>query len=394
MLFQYKTNIPPVMILKETEIKYIFNPYVLLPGDILLMNTYEEIFREKMKCQYEHAAIYVGDAYFMEANGVHVVMNHIYSYAFREQEHACVLRLKKYSEKNLSNIARNARKQMGREYANTRELIYARLRKDSDIKDSSNRSFCSRLVAQSYADEGINILPNADYCEPDDFLKSDMLTLVEDGVVPVSNDLLNVVINNQKFREDKEIESPNAEMFKELSRLYEEDIQDLTQFLQASINKPHLDEQAIDVVKSSDMFKHMVVIYKEMPWFMDDNSFLSHFEDVDKGMHFLYSQMNHYDHTILPDYKELHLQLIVIAYYQPQSKLIEFVKDYIADMVEEAITCRKRLADLFELMILTHNESLKAFFDKYGIYAEYEYVDKPTDIGFILEEVMKASIRS
>ena len=394
MLFQYRTNIPSIMILKETEIKYIFNPYVLLPGDILLMNTYEEIFREKMKCQYEHAAIYVGDAYFMEANGAYVVMNHIYSYAFREQNHACVLRLKKYSEKNLSNIARNARKQMGREYANTRELIYARLRKDSEIKDSSNRSFCSRLVAQSYADEGINVLPNADYCEPDDFLNSDMLTIIKDGVVPISNDLLNVVINNQKYREDKEIESPNAEMFKELSGLYEEDIQDLTQFLQASINKPHLDEQAIDVVKSSDMFKHMVMINKEMPWFMDDKSFLSHFEDVDKGMHFLYSQMNHYDHTILPYYKELHLQLIVAANYLTQSKLLEFLRDYIADMVNDAITCRKRLADLFELMILTHKEALKAFFDKYGIYAEYEYVDKPTDIGFILEEVMKASFCS
>lgn len=381
------------MILKETEIKYIFNPYVLLPGDILLMNTYEEIFREKMKCQYEHAAIYVGDAYFMEANGAHVVMNHIYSYAFREQNHACVLRLKKYSGKNLSNIARNARKQMGREYANTRELIYARLRKDSDIKDCSNRSFCSRLVAQSYAGEGINVLPNADYCEPDDFLKSDILTIVEDGVVSASKDLLNVVINNQKFREE-EIESLNAEMFKELSGLYEEDIQDLTQFLKVSINKPHLDEQAIDVVKSSDMFKHMIMINKEMPWFMEDKSFLSHFEDVDEGMHFLYSQMNHYDHTILPDYKELHLQLIVIAYYQPHSKLIEFLKDYIADMVDEAITCRKRLAELFELMILTHKEALKAFFDKYGIYAEFEYVDKPTDISFILEEVMKCSSNS
>ena len=45
-------------------------------------------------------------------------------------------------------------------------------------------------------------------------------------------------------------------------------------------------------------------------------------------------------------------------------------------------------------MILTHKEALKAFFDKYGIYAEYEYVDKPTDIGFILEEVMKASFCS
>lgn len=85
------------MIVPQEEIKYIFNPYNLLPGDILLMNTYEWDMRARMKCKYEHAAIYIGDAFLMEANGAHVVMSHIYSYAFREYEHACVLRLKKSS---------------------------------------------------------------------------------------------------------------------------------------------------------------------------------------------------------------------------------------------------------------------------------------------------------
>ena len=80
------------MIIPMEEIKFIFNPYKLLPGDILLMNTYEERLRKKMGCRYEHAAIYIGDAYMMEANGAHVVMTHIYSYAFREEDHACVLR--------------------------------------------------------------------------------------------------------------------------------------------------------------------------------------------------------------------------------------------------------------------------------------------------------------
>lgn len=70
------------MIVPQEEIKYIFNPYNLLPGDILLMNTYEEDMRARMKCKYEHAAIYIGDAFLMEANGAHVVMSHIYSYAF------------------------------------------------------------------------------------------------------------------------------------------------------------------------------------------------------------------------------------------------------------------------------------------------------------------------
>lgn len=114
------------MILNETEIKYIFNPYVLIPGDILLMNTYEERLRDKMKCKYEHAAIYIGDAQIMESNGAHVVMSHIYSYAFKDFEHACVLRLKNCSPVTLSDVARNARKQMRREYVNTRQFLHVR----------------------------------------------------------------------------------------------------------------------------------------------------------------------------------------------------------------------------------------------------------------------------
>ena len=47
------------MILPKEEIKYIFNPYILLPGDILLMNTYEERLRNKLGCQYEHVALYI-----------------------------------------------------------------------------------------------------------------------------------------------------------------------------------------------------------------------------------------------------------------------------------------------------------------------------------------------
>lgn len=120
------------MIVPQDEIKYIFNPYNLLPGDILLMNTYEEDMRARMKCKYEHAAIYIGDAFLMEANGVHVVMSHIYSYAFRQIDHARVLRLKKASPMILKKVARNARKQMGREYVNTMQFRYVRAYKKSD----------------------------------------------------------------------------------------------------------------------------------------------------------------------------------------------------------------------------------------------------------------------
>ena len=38
------------------------------------------------------------------------------------------------------------------------------------------------------------------------------------------------------------------------------------------------------------------------------------------------------------------------------------------------------------------DEFLK-FIKKYGLYADFEYVDKPTDISFIFHEMMKATAR-
>lgn len=376
------------MILEEKDIKFVFNPYVLIPGDILLMNTYEERFREKLGCKYEHAAIYIGDAQIMEANGAHVVMSHIYSYAFKEADHACVLRLKNCSPITLSDVARNARKQMGREYVNTRQFLHVRDLKNSDKKDNSNRSFCSRLVAQSYKEENVNIVQNSDFCEPDDFLDNPDLEQVKDAVVPITEDILNVVMAQQKYREEHETDSPNAALFKNLSELYGIDIQDLQQAIQTSIGKPELDDKAIEMIVSSDMFKHMDSIRKEMPWFFDDEEFFKHFSEVDKGMHFLYSQMNHYDHTILPDYKELHVQMIVCSSFYPKCKLLSFLKDYIGTMVDEAISCRNRLKDLFVEMFTRHKKDFIDFVERYGLYAEYEYVDKPLNIDFVLRDIL------
>lgn len=378
------------MILKQEEIKYIFNPAVLLPGDILLMNTYEERLRTMMGCQYEHAAIYLGDAFLMEANGSHVLMSHIYSYAFKEENHACVLRLKHFLPNTLTDIARRARMQYGREYVNTTQFRYVRAFKNTDKKDDSNRSFCSRLVAQAYENENIHLLPNADFCEPDDFLKSSLLEEVKSAIVPFSDDMATVVMTNQESREKNEIDNPNGELFKALSELYNENIQDLSQALLSSSRKPEFDDKAIEIIKTSRMFKHMDDVNSEMPWLMNVDQFFSHFSDTKRAMHFLYSQMQHYDNTILPDYNELHLQMITLAYYRPECKVVVFLRDYIAQMVDEAITCRKQLETLFIETYTRYKDDFIVFVNKYGIYKDFEYKPPVTDISFILRDIMKA----
>ena len=378
------------MIVPQDEIKYIFNPYNLLPVDILLMNTYEEDMRARMQCKFEHAAIYIGDAFLMEANGAHVVMSHIYSYAFREFDHACVLRLKKASPLTLKEIARNARKQMGREYVNRMQLRLVSKYKNTEKQDESNKSFCSRLVAQSYFYEGIKLLPNADFCEPDDFLKSDHLVSVPDAITEFHEDLAKVVMNQQQQREETEIESPNAELFQALGKLYGKDIQDLGQALSPSQLSPELNDRAIEIIKSSKMFKHMDVVKASTPWMFDDEQFLTHYNNVEEALHFLYSNMNHYDNTIIPDYKELHLQMIILASNCPQNTLLVFMRDYIKQMVDEAITCRTRFADLFMLLAKERSTETLAFIEQYGLYRDIEYKPQPVDIGFLLKDIMKA----
>ena len=201
-------------------------------------------------------------------------------------------------------------------------------------------------------------------------------------------------MNNQKLREANEIDSPNAELFKSLSQLYDVDIQDLTQFQLASFRNPELDEAAIEIIKASRMFKHMDDVMRDIPWIMDDTDFLNHYKDSDAALHFLYSKMNHYDHTILPCYKELHLQTIAVAMKFPKSKVAIFLRDYIKQMVEDAVTCRKRFEELYVVMFHERQQDFVRFIEKYGFYTEFEYVNQPTDISFILHDMMKASFKS
>lgn len=378
------------MILKKEEIGYIFNPGVLLPGDVLLMNTYEERLREKLGCKYEHVAIYLGDAYIMEANGMYDVMTHIYSYAFRGKDDACVLRMKALSPNTREDIARAARQKMGREYTDTSQFRYVRAFKYSERKDQTNRSFCSRLVAQAYESEGVSLMPNADYCEPDDFMSSKYLEIIEGAVVPCKEDLIEVVLNNQKIREDNCMENPNAELFASLSELYGEDIQELNQVLMVAKKQPDRAQEAIERIKTSRMFKHNEEIKRVSPWIFDDDAFFEHYIDFDKGMHFLYSSMNHYDHTLLPCYKQLHLQLVTLSFCFPDFKVGIFLRDYIKVMVEEAVECRKRFEELYIEAFARHESAFLSFVERYGAYHEYEYHDGITDISFILRDVIKA----
>ena len=82
--------------------------------------------------------------------------------------------------------------------------------------------------------------------------------------------------------------------------------------------------------------------------------------------------------------------MIVLAHYFPQNTLFVFMRDYIKEMVDEAIECRKIFAELFMLLVEERSAETRAFIEENGLYSDIEYKPQPIDIGFILRDIMKA----
>lgn len=57
-----------------------------------MINTYNERMHKLMKSQFDHVALYAGDAFIMESDGGGVVLNHVFSYGFNDSNDAVVLR--------------------------------------------------------------------------------------------------------------------------------------------------------------------------------------------------------------------------------------------------------------------------------------------------------------
>lgn len=148
---------------------FILELSLLKPGDIVLTGD-KSLASIGVKIatasKYSHAAIYVGNT-LIEATLKGVFSKNIQRLIFDRENDVAVLRSKKQlSEQEIEAICSYARSKTGSLYA-LDEAITIRLRSTLKL-DKSNRQFCSRLVAESYASiryDFIN-LRNHSYCTP------------------------------------------------------------------------------------------------------------------------------------------------------------------------------------------------------------------------------------
>lgn len=374
--------------LQEGEIKFAFNEEVLQVGDILLMNTYHEQQRRMMgNCTYDHAAIYAGDAFLLEADGCGVVQSHIYSYGFCEATHACVLRLKNPNPHALNDMIISCREQLGKGFS-TGEARRTLLYRDTDHEAQSNETFCSRYVATAYRSQGYDLVKNANYCAPDDFLQSDLLDAITDGIQSVTSELLPTILKNQADRENPNTVLQDA--FELFSKFYGTPIQSMEELLLASIHHPEQDVEAISLLENdTKLFRAVDETVESWPWFNDDDAFFNHFTTVENRLFFLTNQFLHYDNTYLPLFARNCITLSVLNMYFKNAKFLARILQGFDAVYREAERVRKRLSYLYIETLKREPEAFDAFSRSYGYYHNHEFRKPVTDIGYILQTAIQ-----
>lgn len=366
------------MILKTEDIRFVFNPAYLQPGDILLMETYDEEQRKRMpEDKYLHAAIYIGDAYLIEADGLGVVMNHLLSYAFKKADHACALRLKKRNRQTINKVIYWARKQMGKDFG-SKQAILVPIKKNTEEKDNSNRTFCSRLVAQAYNSAGIKIVNNPNFCSPDDILKSNALEIIPHSVQPFTDEMEKAITTHQYEREHLVWNDSLQLLFAAMNAFYGNgcDIQTINQLIHVVLENTDKEEEAISIMKQQKwMTSPHELTQIAWPWFYEDDKFIQHFPIIEDALFFICNQFLHYDNTFLPIFRKNVVNIIIIAHFNKNCKIIQLIKEQLSAVLDEANKVRKRLEELYIKLSINHKKEFFQFTKKYGFYKQYQHKD-------------------
>lgn len=162
----------------ETK-NYLIDYTRLKLGDILLTaedTKSSKAIRKATKSDFSHAMINVaqgGCIHALPNGGVQSV--NLQRILFSDPKHVKVLRATTApSESDLQMLCDYARTQIGKQYS-VRDAAFS----GAKGKRVSNRQYCSRLVAESYAYARINLVENPRYCTPGDLDKSKILEKVE-----------------------------------------------------------------------------------------------------------------------------------------------------------------------------------------------------------------------
>ncbi|QND60106.1 hypothetical protein [Mesorhizobium huakuii] len=164
---------------------------------------------------------------------------------FEDNEKVFHFRLKEpIAPEILSNVIDYARAEIGARYS----LLEASRLVRGARKPGSKRQFCSRLVARVYKRAGIDLVPNADYCSPEDLRLSSLL--VE---VPVSTETVSAEELEWWRAHDNPIQAmhqaQNAVL--DAARSVDPDVESFNDLYSLLVNRPDADQVMAAALRGS-----------------------------------------------------------------------------------------------------------------------------------------------
>lgn len=254
---------------------YILNESVLQPGDIVLTTQDRKIskgIRRLTGSTFSHAILYVarGGYIHSDANGVHA--NNTQRLLFSNPDQALALRLaREEDKKNTQLICNYARSQVGTQYS-VPEAIASRRKRGGTVGLRSNRQFCSRLVAQSYAYGGVPLVPNPHYCYPTDLHNVDLVAHVPNCLRAAT--AAEIEFANTPSPLEAQARATNY-VLEGIRRVSGEDVQTEEQVVKLLLRRPDLDEVSSGCLMESGYLVLWRMEAEANSWRYEDGAFRS-----------------------------------------------------------------------------------------------------------------------
>lgn len=273
---------------------YILDFKKLIPGDIILesgTNKFSPVIKAITRSNYSHAMIYIGDSI------IHALTDGVYStnpqrVLVDNPAGLKVLRLKNsLSEQARNTLVNYARNLSGSIYSipeASASAIFGKTTKESESK----QQFCSRLVAQSYRQVGVNIVKNPDYCTPEDINRSTSLKEI-DGVLRLAAKQEVVFANSEN-----PIKENQRRMFLWLNqarKIFAErsiEIQTESDVASSLVNNKDLDPSICNFIKDSDYLEHYDFDKKVNPYRYDIDAMMGVCSSLEHAMEVFFSEIN------------------------------------------------------------------------------------------------------
>ncbi|AGS24384.1 YiiX/YebB-like N1pC/P60 family cysteine hydrolase [Rhizobium etli] len=238
------------------------------PGDILFTARPGKIsksIRFSTGGIVSHAMICVQHGSFIDSTADGVQARNLQRELFEDDEQVFHFRLKEALPREvLSNVIDFARAEIGARYS-----VPEAMRSVAAVrKPRSKRQYCSRLVARVYRNAGIDLVPDADYCSPEDLRRSHLLVEIpiETEAVP-EEEWLWLETNRNPIRDTHLAHKAILDV----ARTFVPDLESLNELHALLVTHPESDPEIAKVLRESgylDLWRGEIAAH---PWRYDQS---------------------------------------------------------------------------------------------------------------------------